>query len=75
MIEALQYGFFRNAIAGSLLTAIVCGLLGSYVVARRMVFVSGGITHASFGGIGMGLYLGINLFLSAAVFAVLSALS
>ena len=74
MIEALQYGFFRNAIAGSLLTAIVCGLLGSYVVARRMVFVSGGITHASFGGIGMGLYLGINPFLSAAVFAVLSAL-
>lgn len=74
MIEALQYGFFRNAIAGSLLTAIVCGLLGSYVVARRMVFVSGGITHASFGGIGLGLYLGINPFLSAAVFAVLSAL-
>ncbi|PVZ15125.1 metal ABC transporter permease [Porphyromonas loveana] len=74
MIEALEYGFFRNAILGSLLTAIVCGLLGSYVVARRMVFVSGGITHASFGGIGMGLYLGINPLLSAAGFAVLSAL-
>lgn len=74
MIEALQYGFFRNAIAGSLLTAVVCGLLGSYIVARRLVFVSGGITHASFGGIGLGLYYGINPFFSAAAFAVLSAL-
>ncbi len=40
---------------------------------RRLVFISGGITHASFGGIGLGLYAGISPLLSAAIFSVLSA--
>ena len=53
-VELLGYTFFRNALWGSLLASIACGIIGSYVVARRMVFISGGITHASFGGIGIG---------------------
>jgi zinc transport system permease protein len=48
--------------------------VGTYIVARRKVFISGGITHASFGGIGIGYYLGINPVLGAAVFSILSAL-
>ncbi len=75
MIEVLQYSFMQNAILASVLAALVCGLVGSFIVVRRMVFVSGGITHASFGGIGLGLYFGINPFASAAVFAVGSALA
>ena len=67
----LQYSFFQN---GSLLASIVCGFIGTYIVTRRLVFISGGITHASFGGIGLGVFLGINPILSAMVFAVLSAL-
>ncbi len=59
---------------GSLLASIVCGFIGTYIVTRRLVFISGGITHASFGGIGLGVFLGINPILSAMVFAVLSAL-
>ena len=47
--------------------------MGTYIVTRRLVFISGGLTHASFGGIGLGLYTGIPPILSAAVFAVLSA--
>lgn len=48
-------------------------LIGTYIVTRRLVFISGGLTHASFGGIGLGLYTGISPILSAALFAVLSA--
>lgn len=74
IIELLQYTFFRHALIGSLLASIACGIIGTYIVTRRLVFISGGITHASFGGIGMGLYAGISPILGAAVFAVLSAL-
>ena len=73
VVELLGYTFFRNALWGSLLASIACGIIGSYVVARRMVFISGGITHASFGGIGIGFYFGFNPVLSALVFSVLSA--
>lgn len=73
ILELLNYAFFRNALLGSVLVSIVCGIVGTYVVTRRLVFISGGITHASFGGIGIGLFTGISPMLSAAVFSVLSA--
>ena len=72
-MSILSYTFFQNALLGSLLASILCGLIGTYIVARRLVFISGGITHASFGGIGIGVYLGFSPILSAAVFSVLSA--
>lgn len=72
-MEILQYEFFQNAIIGAMLASVVCGFIGTYIVTRRLVFISGGITHASFGGIGLGVYLGISPVLSAMVFAVLSA--
>lgn len=74
MDNLLQYQFFQNALWASLLSAIVCGVIGTYIVVRRIVFVSGGITHASFGGLGLGLYLGVNPILSASLVAVLSAI-
>ena len=72
-IDLLQYAFFRHALIGSLLASIACGIIGTYIVTRRFVFISGGLTHASFGGIGLGLYSGFSPILSAAVFSVLSA--
>jgi zinc transport system permease protein len=74
MSELLTYGFFQYALITAFLAAVSCGMVGTYIVAKRMVFISGGITHASFGGIGIGYYLGINPIAGAAVFAVLSAL-
>jgi len=74
MQDLLTYDFFRNAMLAALLAAVSCGIIGTYIVSKRMVFISGGITHASFGGIGMGYYFGINPILGAAAFAVLSAL-
>lgn len=73
MTELFEYTFFQNALIGSLLASIACGIIGTYIVTRRLVFISGGITHASFGGIGIGLYTGISPILAAAVFSVLSA--
>ncbi|MDR1091881.1 MAG: metal ABC transporter permease [Prevotella sp.] len=71
--DLLSYTFFRNALLGSLFACIACGIIGSYVVVRRLVFISGGITHASLGGIGMGFYFGWNPILSAMIFSILSA--
>ncbi|MDD3040259.1 metal ABC transporter permease [Bacteroides sp.] len=72
-MDLLQYTFFQHALLGSLLASIACGIIGTYIVTRRLVFISGGITHASFGGIGLGLFTGISPILSAAIFSVLSA--
>lgn len=72
-MDIFQYTFFQHALIGSLLAAICCGLVGSYVVARRLVFISGGITHASFGGLGLGFYLGTNPIWMAMAFSVLAA--
>lgn len=73
LLELLQYTFFQHALLGSLFASIACGIIGTYIVTRRLVFISGGITHASFGGIGIGLYTGFSPILSAAIFSVLSA--
>ena len=73
LLEILQYTFFQHALLGSLFASIACGIIGTYIVTRRLVFISGGITHASFGGIGIGLYTGFSPILSAAIFSVLSA--
>lgn len=71
--DLLSYTFFQNALLGSLFASIACGIIGTYVVIRRLVFISGGITHASLGGIGMGFYFGWNPILAAMVFSILSA--
>ena len=73
ILELLEYTFFQRALLGSLLASIACGLIGTYIVTRRLVFISGGLTHASFGGIGIGLYAGISPILTASLFSVLSA--
>ncbi|HEX78101.1 MAG TPA: metal ABC transporter permease [Dehalococcoidia bacterium] len=74
MIEALHYEFMRNALYAGLLASVACGLVGVYVVVKRVVFISGGIAHASFGGIGIGYFLGLNPILGAMVFSLASAL-
>lgn len=72
-LSILQYQFFQNAIITAVLTSILAAMIGTYIVSRKIVFIAGGITHSCFGGIGMAYYMGLNPFLGAAVFAVLSA--
>lgn len=73
IVELFDYAFFRNAIIGSLFASIACGIIGTYVVSRRLVFISGGITHASFGGLGIGFYFSLPPILSAMIFSIFSA--
>ena len=68
------YDFLREALVAAVLSGIACGIVGTYVVARRMVFLCGGITHASFGGIGIAYHFGLNPIGGALIFAILSAL-
>ncbi len=73
LTELLGFGFFQKAMLAALFTSISAGIAGTYIVARRIVFISGGITHASFGGIGLAFLLGFNPLVGAALFAVLAA--
>ena len=71
----IHYEFFQNALAGVLLISVACAIIGVYVVTRRMVFIAGGVTHACFGGLGLGYYLGLSPMGMAAEFAVAGSLS
>lgn len=75
LIGLFEYEFFRNAFFAAFLMSVSCGLIGTYIVARRMVFISGGITHASFGGVGISYFLGWAPMAGAAVFALIAAIT
>ncbi len=58
MLEALHFEFMRNALVAGLLASIICGIMGTLVVVNRIVFLSGGIAHAAYGGIGLSFFFG-----------------
>lgn len=72
--DLFQYGYLSNAFIACILSGITCGIIGTYVVCRRMVFLAGGITHASFGGLGIAFFFGANPIGGAMMFAIVSAL-
>ncbi len=72
--DILRYDYLANALLAAIFAGITCGIVGTYIVSRRMVFLCGGITHASFGGLGIAFYAGINPILGALAFAILSAI-
>lgn len=73
MLEFLQYGFIQNALIAAVLVSVACGIVGSYVVVKKIVSISGAISHAAFGGIGLGFFIGINPIVAAIPFSILSA--
>ena len=58
MIETLQFEFMRNALVAGLFASVICGIMGTLVVVNRIVFLSGGIAHAAYGGIGLAFHAG-----------------
>lgn len=74
MIEYFDYPFFVNALWGVVLISVASAIVGTYIVARRMVAICGGITHACFGGLGLGCFMGWNPLAVAGAFAVGSSL-
>lgn len=75
MLDLLGYSFFQNALIACVLAGIVCGLVGTYIVSRRMVFVAGGMAHASLGGVGVCALAGLPPSAGAAAFALLTGWS
>jgi zinc transport system permease protein len=73
MENIFAYTFVLKSLAGAFFASITAGIAGTYIVSRRLVFLSGGVTHASFGGLGLGHYLGINPVIGAAIFGLGSA--
>lgn len=74
MLELLDYPFFRLALIGVLIISVSAAVIGTYIISRRLVAICGGVTHACFGGLGLGYFLGLNPIVMAAVFAVGSSL-
>jgi zinc transport system permease protein len=74
MLEALQFEFMQNALIAGLLASLICGVMGTMVVVNRIVFLSGGIAHAAFGGIGLAFFFGWHYLVGTIGFAVLAAL-
>lgn len=74
MLEALQFDFMQNAIIAGLLISIAAGIIGSLVVVNKITFLTGGIAHSSYGGIGLAIYLGLPVLFGATVFAIITAL-
>ena len=70
MADLLQYSFFINALLGIVIISIAAAFIGTYIITRRLVSISGGVTHACFGGLGLGYFLGINPIFMASVFAI-----
>jgi zinc transport system permease protein len=73
MESIFSYDFMMNAIYASILASIVCGIVGTYVVVKRIVFISGGISHTAYGGIGLGYFMGFNPLYGAIGFSILTA--
>ena len=74
MFEALQFEFMQNALLAGLLASIICGIMGTLVVVNRIVFLSGGIAHAAFGGIGLAFFMGWHYMVGTIGFSLVAAL-
>jgi zinc transport system permease protein len=74
MLEVLQFEFMRNALLAGLLTSVACGVIGTFVVVNRIVFLSGGIAHAAYGGIGLAFFFGLPFVVGTLGFALLIAM-
>lgn len=73
-MNIFQYDFFRLALVGVVIISVAAAIIGTYIISRRMVAISGGITHACFGGLGLGYWLGVSPITMAGIFAVVSSL-
>ncbi|CAN2040308.1 Uncharacterized membrane protein slr2045 [Candidatus Magnetomoraceae bacterium gMMP-15] len=74
MLEILQFEFMRNALLAGLLASIICGVIGTFVVINRLAFISGGIAHTAYGGIGLSFYFGLPYLLGTLSFSMLCAM-
>jgi len=73
--DVLSSPLFQRILVAGLLTSVACGVIGTYVVTKRIASLSGGLSHAAFGGIGLGYLAGFPPMLGAAAFGLAAALA
>src|SRR5215217_3591391 len=71
--EAMQYEFFRHGVIVATLVGALCGLMGIYVVLRRMSYIGHGLSHSVFGGAVVAYLISVNFYLGAGLWGFLSA--
>ncbi len=59
VLEALSYGFVQKALISGIAVALICSFMGAFLVLRRYSLFGDGIAHVAFGGISVGLFLGV----------------
>jgi len=74
LLGPLEFGFMQRGLLASVLVAVICGILGSFVVLKGLAFIGDALAHASFGGVALAFVLGANIYLGAFVFAIATAL-
>jgi manganese/iron transport system permease protein/iron/zinc/copper transport system permease protein len=72
--DPLAYEFFRNGLYAAALCGALCGMMGVYIVLRRMSYIGHGLSHSVFGGAVVSYIIGINFFLGAGAWGFFSAL-
>ena len=72
--EPFRFEFFRNGLLVATVAGALCGLVGTFVVLRRMSYIGHGLSHAVFGGAAVAAVVGVNFFLGAGLWGVASAL-
>ncbi len=70
MLETLSYTFIQNALLAGILVSVITGIIGTLIVVNKMVFLSGGIAHSAYGGIGIAIFFGLPMLLSTSLFCV-----
>ncbi|MBN2796564.1 MAG: metal ABC transporter permease [Clostridia bacterium] len=76
MINAIfKYSFMQNAVLAAVMASVICGIIGTIIVEKKLVSMSGGIAHSSFGGIGLGYLLNVPPILTGMLFAILASIS
>lgn len=73
-LDPLKDGFFQHALIAGVLAGALCGLVGVYVVLRRMSYIGHGLSHAIFGGAVVSYVVQVNFFIGAGLWGLLSAL-
>lgn len=74
MLDTLSYTFMQNALISVVLVSMITGIIGSLVVVNKMVFLSGGIAHSAYGGIGLAIFFGLPMLLSTSIFCIIITL-
>ena len=70
MLEILSYSFIQNALYAGIIVSIITAIIGTLVVVNKMVFLSGGIAHSAYGGVGLAMFFGLPMLLTTSIFCI-----